>query len=138
MFKVKNEVFNNPQFLASLQALSTKDIRVDKGGWNLSRVYRKVAAAEAELREEVKKLSDKYFKKDPENGSIIPVKKDGRVVQSQFEVIEEDGQEKFEAEFKALLDIEVEIESFKIKLSEISHLDMKATDLVAIDAIIEE
>jgi len=136
MFKVTNNLFNNPNFKAAMMFLSNQNFSAKKA-WNISRLIRQCSNAEKELMEAVIKLANKYFKKD-ENGKFTPVLKNGMFVPNNFETIEEGGQEKFDKEYKELLDIEVAIESFKINIDDLDGIDISPSHFSAIEDLITE
>jgi len=136
MFTLKNAEFNNPHFLQSLNALANEKLPV-KVSWNLSRLFRQCVKSEQILRNAVVALGAKHFKKD-ESGNLTPILKDGIPVPGQYETLEEGGQEKFDAEFKELLDIDVALESFKIKLSDIENVSLTAQQISVLENILDD
>ena len=136
MFKLTREVFDNPSFMSGLNALSNERLN-GKVSWNVARLVRQVRKEEKKTREAVTSLANECFKKD-EAGKFTPITKDGQIVQGQFEELIEGGQVKFDEGVKAIMEEEVEIESYRVKVSTLEMTKLSASQMLSIEPILDE
>ena len=136
MFKLTREVFDNPNFMSGLNALSNERLN-GKVSWNVARLVRQVRKEEKKTREAVTSLANECFKKD-EAGKFTPITKDGQIVQGQFEELIEGGQVKFDEGVKAIMEEEVTIESYRVKVSTLEMTKLSASQMLSIEPILDE
>jgi len=136
MFKLAREVFDNQNFMSGINALCNESL-TGKARWNVARLARQIRKEEKKTREAVTSLANECFKKD-ENDRFTPIKKDDQIVQGQFEELIEGGQAKFDNGIKTIMEEEVEIESYKIKPSDLDNTKLTANQMLTLEPILDE
>lgn len=136
MYKLKRKCFNSPMFLNAVHTLCQQPLPV-KTSWNIMRTLKQCQKAEKELKEEVQKIVKKHLKVEPVTKQPIPIKVDDQIVPGQYETLEPGGMDKFNEEYNALFDQEVDIESFKVNLEDIKDVKLSANNLQELEPIFE-
>ena len=142
-FKLTYGQLNNPSIINGLTALSGQKLPT-KGAWNLSRMIKQVNKILADGREHYIELLKRYVELN-EDGSIKPnmkpevLNEDGSVktkaheIPGSYIVTDEEGLKKAVEEY---MEIEVDIESYKIDLDDLAEITIEADLLGSLEPVI--
>lgn len=144
-FKLSYEQLNQPALVESLRVLGSEKLPT-KAAWNLSRMIKQIDKALQEGREAYVESVIKANVELDDDGEIVPqltVEKtdaEGKVVQEAGDPIPGSYIEKEEGAVKKAteeyLQIEVEIESFKLDLDDLAEVKIAAEVLASADPVI--
>ena len=143
-FKLKLKMLNEQNFMQGIERLATFEL-APKAAYNIGKILDKIRQEHKTAGDGFKKIVGKYCEKDdkgewkPEVQKMPgPDGKEGEVAIPGSYIIPKDKNDVFKKEVDEFLDIDFEINRFKVKLSDLGETKMQPNLLAALEPMLDE